>query len=82
MTCVLCGPYPKWMGFDGVSLSMSKNNVLWDTVETIHPRDRTVTPLGPEVLKFQKQLLLPTPKRSGRSTSSSSGCSEVHLPKR
>lgn len=61
MTCVLCGPYPKWMGFDGVALSMSKDNVLWDTVETIHPRDGSTTPPDPTVLEFQDRLLLPTP---------------------
>ena len=40
---------------------MSKHNVLWDTVETIHPRDPTVTPLGPTVLKQTQCLLLSKP---------------------
>ena len=57
--CDVCGPYPKWLGFDGVSLAMSKDNVLWDTVETIHPRDGSTTTVGSTVLKQAERLLLP-----------------------
>ena len=44
MECALCGPYPKWLGFDGVSVALSKDKVLWDTIDTIHPRDHSTTP--------------------------------------
>jgi hypothetical protein len=60
LVCHVCGPYPKWMGFDGVSLAMSKDNVLWDTVETIHPKDQSVVPLGDTVLKLRDRLFLQT----------------------
>jgi hypothetical protein len=62
MCCALCGPYPKWMGFDGVSLAMNKENVLWDTVETIHPHDGSTTPLESTVLKQTERILLSNTK--------------------
>ena len=37
---------------------MSKYNVLWDSVETIHPRDGSTTPLDPTILKQTDRLLL------------------------
>ena len=58
MTCSICGPYPKWLGFDGVSLAMLKSNVLWDEVETIYPRNQEPEELGKDVLKHADRILL------------------------
>jgi hypothetical protein len=58
LSCHVCGPYPQWMGFDGVSLAMSKSSVLWDTVETIHPKDQYGIPVGADVIKHQYRILL------------------------
>jgi hypothetical protein len=57
MACHLCGTYPKWLGFDGVSLALSKDKVLWDTVETIFPKDGSTEPCG-NTLKKQKERML------------------------
>ena len=58
LTCILCGPYPKWLSFDGVSLAMHKENVLWDKVDTIFPQHGDPVALGPEVLKQRDRILL------------------------
>lgn len=57
--CVLCGTYPRLLGFDGNSLAMKKSNVRWDTVETIYPKTNATVPLE-GVLKFQDRLVLPS----------------------
>lgn len=57
LCCVLCGDYPKWLSFDGVSLAMNKDKVLWDTVDTVHPRD-AVPMLPVNVLKLIDRVLI------------------------
>lgn len=57
-TCQLCGIYPRFLGFDGVSLAMRKKNVDWANVDTIYPRTSQTQPLGPTVLKQQDRLML------------------------
>ena len=41
MQCSICGPYPAWLGFDGVSLNMSKARVQ-DIMEPIHSGATTI----------------------------------------
>ena len=57
LTCTLCGLYPKWLGFDGVSLALKKDHVKWDTVDTIYSSGQTVSP-GPTTLKHQERIFL------------------------
>jgi hypothetical protein len=61
--CVLCGPYPKFLGFDGVSLAMSKSNINWETVETIFLKSATTVPPEQETLKHKHWVLLPKKSR-------------------
>ena len=63
MTCSVCGPYPKWLSFDGVSLAMLKDLVL-PTADTIYPLNEPAQPLGNDVLKHSERLLIrPAPVR-------------------
>ena len=57
LQCSLCGPYPKWLGFNGVSLGMNKDNINWDSIEKVH--STAEVPLGATVLKQKDHLLLP-----------------------
>lgn len=59
MCCALCGTYPKWLGFDGVSLALNKDKVLWDTVDTIFPKNGSTEPPILTVKKQKERMLLP-----------------------
>lgn len=58
MHCSLCGLYPKWLSFDGVSLALSKDKVRWDTAETIFPKDGSTQVLAEHVIKQKERMLL------------------------
>lgn len=58
LTCELCGLYPKFLGFDGVSLAMRKKNVDWKHVETIYPKSPETKPLDPAALKQSERMML------------------------
>lgn len=59
MICAICGPYPKLLGFDGVSLAMAKDKVNWEEVETVHPKDEQhEEEVAPDVLKYVDRVLL------------------------
>lgn len=56
LMCFLCGFFPPWMLFDGVSLALSKSMVNDATVDKIHT-NLTVEP-GADVLKRKERLLV------------------------
>ena len=60
MICTLCVPYLNWLSFDGVSLAFNKNKVLWNTVESIFPKDGTIDLSAASLLKQKDRMLLLT----------------------
>jgi len=58
-SCSLCGTFPRFLCFDGVSLAMKKTNVNWETVETIYPKTSDTVPLE-GTLPFRDRLIFPS----------------------
>ena len=46
-SCLLCGVYPAWLCFDGVSLGMPKKNIMWAAADLIPNVGATVKEPGP-----------------------------------
>lgn len=58
--CSLCGIYPTWISFDGVSLACPKRHIQWSAVDQIPNVTDPIKELSTHSVVKKNQLLLPS----------------------